>query len=374
MNMNRRTTIVRLVVAFSVFGCLRLELVAQGAPQEEWPGKTWATSRPEEVGMSPDSLAAAAKFAGGRGCVVRHGRIAFSWGDPARRGDVASASKPIFSYFLFKAVETGRLSGTDALAAKYEPRLNDLNPQLGYKDRSITMRDLANQTSCYGVSEWPGTAFDYNDWQIALFWDTLFTRIYGATYANVDAQVLRPLLTDKLECEDNPTMMEFGLTDRQGRLAISPRDFARFGLLYLRGGRWRTGRLLSAQHAGEAVTSPLPADLPRTKGIPVEMIPGQRSMGNKDIPDNETEHFGSYSWLWWTNGIRQDGRRYWPTAPSDAYACLGHENGQRGMAVIPSLDVVVSWNDTVFGKLPAEPHPVGEFLAIIAKSVQSKTR
>jgi CubicO group peptidase (beta-lactamase class C family) len=373
MNRSRRSTI-RLLVAISVFGFLRVELVAQGAPQEEWPGKTWAASSPEESGMSSDSLAAAARFAGGRGCVVRHGRIAFIWGDPARRGDVASACKPIFSYFLFKAVETGRLPGTDTRAVMYEPRLNELNPQLGYKDRDITMRDLANQTSCYGVRERPGTAFDYNDWQIALFWDTLFTRVYGASYATVDAQVLHPLLTDVLQCEDNPTMMAFGLTDRPGRVAISPRDFARFGLLFLREGRWRTQRLLSAQHAREAVTSPLPANLPRTKGVPAEMIPGQRSMGNKDIPDNETEHFGSYSWLWWTNGIRGDGRRYWPTAPADEFACLGHENGQRGMAVIPSLDIVVSWNDTLFGKLPAEPHPVGLFLAMISKSLQSQSR
>ena len=54
---------------------------------------------------------------------------------------------------------------------------------------------------------------------------------------------LHPLLTDLIGCEDNPTFMAFGEQDRPGRLGISPRDFARFGLLYLRGGMWNGKQL-----------------------------------------------------------------------------------------------------------------------------------
>jgi CubicO group peptidase (beta-lactamase class C family) len=337
---------------------------------EVWPGKSWATASPAEAGLSADGLAAAAKYAGGRGCVVRHGRIVFTWGDPTRRGDVASASKPVLSFFLFKALETGRLPSFETHAVIYEPRLATLDANLGYKDREITLRDLANQTSCYGVTERPGTAFDYSDWQMALFCDILFNKIYGTPWTQVDQTVLHPLLTDPLQCEDDPTLIPFGVNDRAGRLGISPRDYARFGLLYLRGGRWRDGRLLSAEHVRMATTSPLPASLPRTKDQPAEMIPGQRTHGSHIFPDDENDQRGSYSWLWWINGVDRHGERNWPTAPLDAYACLGHENGQRGMAVLPSLDIVVAWNDTVFGKLPAEPHPPGVFLGLIAKSVQ----
>src|ERR1019366_8735619 len=99
-----------------------------------------------------------------------------------------------------------------------------------------------------------------------------------------------------------------------------------------------------------------------------EMIPGQRTDGSSIVPDDECDQRGSYSWLWWTNGVDRNGKRNWPTAPADAYACLGHENGQRGLAVLPSLDIVVAWNDTDFGKLPAEPNPPGLFLGLIAKS------
>ncbi|MBA7702235.1 hypothetical protein ES703_110995 [subsurface metagenome] len=71
---------------------------------------------------------------------------------------------------------------------------------------------------------------------------------------------------DQLQCQDNPTFMAFGVKDRPGRLAISPRDFARFGLLYLRKGKWKGKQLISVNHATMAVTSPLPNSIPTTSG------------------------------------------------------------------------------------------------------------
>jgi CubicO group peptidase (beta-lactamase class C family) len=150
------------------------------------------------------------------------------------------------------------------------------------------------------------------------------------------------LLADPLQCEDEPTFLAFGAKNRPGRLAISPRDFARFGLLYLRGGRWGERRLLTESSVRLAIGSPLTNDIPRTSGKSAEMLPGQRSIGGGG---NQTDHLGSYSFLWWINGVDRDGRRHWPDAPQDAFAALGH-GGKRACIVIPNLDLVVSWNDT----------------------------
>ncbi len=248
------------------------------------------------------------------------------------------------SHFLLRALETGIVPDLDQPVVEWEPRLGGINAALGHKDRAITWRHLANQTSCYGVTESPGAAYDYNDWQMALFWDLLLREVYGAGYETVDAQVLHPLLTDGLQCQDAPTFMAFGTGDRPGRVGVSPRDFARFGLLYLNGGTWRGRQLLRADLAAMAVTSPLPNDIPRTAGREAEMIAGQRSIGSTRIPDDQTDHLGSYSWLWWTNGVDRTGRRHWPDAPTDAYAALGH-GGRRALVVLPALDIVVSWND-----------------------------
>lgn len=338
--------------------------------QDVLPGKTWETRTPVDVGLDAAKLDAIRDFMGGRGCVVRHGYLVYSWGDITTADDVASALKPWISHFLFVAVEEGLLPSVDARVAEYAPCLESLNPELGYKDRAITFRHMANQISCYGVKEAPGTAFDYNDWQMALFWDTLFLKVYGASHESVDEKVLHARLTNALQCEDNPSFLAFGPGDRAGRLAVSPRDFARFGLLYLHEGNWNGKQLIRAEHAREATTSPVSVAIPRTRGEAAELCPDQRTMGSQKIPDNQTDHDGSYSWLWWVNGVDAEGNRKWPDAPRDLFAALGHRNGMRGMAVIPSLDLIVSWNDTALGDMSEEPEPLATVFSLLAQAAR----
>lgn len=330
-----------------------------------FPQKTWERRTPRQVGLNLAELDAIQDYLEGRGCIVRHGYLVYTWGDFARRGDVASACKPWYTHFLFRAVEEGRISSVDLKVSEFEPRLNGINGGLDYKDRNITFRHMANQISCYGVKEGPGTAYDYNDWQIALFWDTLFTKVYRSTYETVDADVLHPKLTDILQCEDNPTFMAFGTGDRPGRVGVSPRDFARFGWLYLNKGDWKGRQLISEPHATMAATSPLPNSIPRTTAEEAELVEGQRTLGSRRVPDDQTDHKGSYSWLWWLNGVDRHGNRHWPDAPTDTYAALGHKNGMRGMAVLPSLDIVISWNDTTLDDRPSKPHPLNEALRLL---------
>lgn len=332
-----------------------------------YPGAGWDTRTPAEAGLDPVKLDAIRATLGGRGCIVRGGCMVYTWGDPSLRADVASACKPWIAHFLFKAVEEGRLAGLDAKAADFEPCLNSLNSGLGFKDRNITFRHMANQISCYGVREAPGTAFNYNDYQMALFWDTLFTKVYRTPAARVDDDVLRPLLSGPMQCQDDPTFLAFGPGARAGRVAVSVRDFARFGLLYLRRGAWNGKPLLGEVYSRMAVESPLPFSIPRTAGQAAEMCHGRRSIGGKTIPDDQADHDGSYSFLWWVNGVRRNGRRFWPDAPADVYACLGHTNGKRGMAVMPSQQVVISWNDTTLDARPSDPHPLNEVFKLIAE-------
>ena len=357
-------------IAMIVSGVAIATVPAPAEPAAVWPDAQWARLAPVEAGLDPALLDEIAVYFGGRGCVVRAGHLVYEWGDIAKRGDVASAVKPWFCTLLFLAVESGRIESLDTPMATFEPRLAEINPALDHKDRAITFRHAANQTSCYGVRERPGTAFDYNDWQMALFASTLIEKVYGANWDTADGAVLGPLLTDLLQCEDAPTFSAFGPEGRRGRLGISPRDFARFGLFFLRGGAWRGQPILTPEHARMAISSPLPPELQRTTGEVAEMIPGQTSLGSERIPDNQTDHFGSYSWLWWVNGVDRDGRRMWPDAPADVYCALGHKNGQRGIAVIPGMDLVLSWNDTTLGDRPEQPHPLNAVFQMLEAAVR----
>jgi hypothetical protein len=356
-------------VEIGAAGAMVLLAIALTCSAQVLPGATWEFKKPAEVGMDAAKLDAFRDYLGGRGCIVRHGYMVYTWGDQTQRQDVASALKPVIAHFLFKAVEEGKLASLDEPVLKWEPCLNHINPDLDFKDRLITFRHMATQTSCYGVQEKPGTAFDYNDWQITLFWDTLFLKIYGVTYDTVDAQVLHSRLTDPMQCEDNPTLMLFGTSNRPGRLGISVRDFARFGLLYLHKGNWNGKQLISSSLATLAVSSPLPNSIPRTSARPAQMCPGQRSIGSQKVPDDQTDHSGSYSYLWWVNGLDSKGQRFWPSAPADTYGAFGHANGQRAVVVIPSLDLVVSWNDTTLGDKRGNPR--NEAFKILMESLSS---
>jgi len=107
-----------------------------------------------------------------------------------------------------------------------------------------------------------------------------------------------------------------------------PRDWARFGLLYLQDGIWQGERILPAGWV-KYTTTPTP-QAPR----------------------------GEYGALFWLNAgsPSQPGDRRWPRAPQDAYAALGFQ--EQKVIIIPSKKLVLvrfgattdrkSWNSDEF--------------------------
>lgn len=195
----------------------------------------------------------------------------------------------------------------------------------------------------------------------------MFLKVYGATHETVDERVLYSLLAGPLGCEDKPTFQAFGPRNRPGRLAVLPRYFCRFGLLYLRKGNWGGKQLISQEHAAMAVASPLPSALPPTRGRAAQMLPDQRTLGSGRVPDDPCDHLGSYSFLWWTNGFDRIGMRHWRDAPPDTYGGFGRGR-QRAMVVIPSLGIVLSWNDAEVKSREAE----SEALRLIVQAAGGK--
>jgi CubicO group peptidase (beta-lactamase class C family) len=123
---------------------------------------------------------------------------------------------------------------------------------------------------------------------------------------------------------------------------------ARFGLLYLNGGSWNGQQLLPQSVVHDALNSPLPPSLPRSKGVDANMLPDIRSYGGGK---NQEDHLGCYSSLWWLNRPDPSGKLLWPSLPPDAFAAIGN-GGVRTMIVIPSLSIVASWNNSSLKPLP----------------------
>jgi CubicO group peptidase (beta-lactamase class C family) len=294
--------------------------------------QAWESRPPEEAGLSRDKLDALRDHVGGRGCVVRHGLLAYTWGDVTKSSDVASAFKPVLSTLLLMAVQEGKLKGVDDPVAEFEPRLAG-------KDATMTWRHLASQTSGYGLEERPGEAYSYNDYALALYYDTLMQKVFK----EAGTEVLRSRLGEALGFEDKYTFEAFGPKDRPGRLAMSVRDFARFGLLILRGGRWGGRPLVRPDLLAMSLASPIAAATPVTSGRNADMLPGQRTIGGTRTITKVGP--GCYSFNWWLNRTDDRGRRLWMDGAPDAIVASGH-GGQRTLWIVPSLDLVVAWNDS----------------------------
>jgi CubicO group peptidase (beta-lactamase class C family) len=256
-----------------------------------------------------------------------------AWGKYDQLADVASIVKPLIVHLILKAHDDGLIADLDGAIADHHPRLVRLNAHLDHKDRHITWRDMMTQRSGYGVSEPPGEAFDYSDIQMALLWDTLIHKVHEATFAQATEDLLRRELTNPIGCQDAPFFTE------AGRLRISARDLARLGWLYLARGTWNGRRLLSGQSITLVLESPHPPELPRTKGQPAAVLPGQRSLGGGY---NIEDHLNSSSYCWWLNGVTDSGERVLPGAPADTFGAFGH-GGRHALIVIPSRRLVVAW-------------------------------
>lgn len=335
-----------------------------------FPGTHWQRRDSASSGFNNDQLLALADYLGGRGCVTHDGYLIYEWGDATRPADVASAVNPWFTHLLLEAVQSDKLPGFETLMTEFEPNLFGLNPELGNKDILISFRHSATHTSCYGVREKPGEAFNYSDYQAALLCDILVARVFDTPLPEVDSRVLEPFVARPLQFQDHPSFLAMGDSDRAGRLRISPRDFCRFGLLYLRDGVWNGKRILEPDYARLVTHSPHPAIFPRTNGQPSEMIRDQRTLGVMAFPDDQTDHLGSFSWGWWVNGRRKSGERLWPDAPDEVFACLEHKHGKAGMFVVPAWDLVLSWNDADLDSKPwpdpqHDPHPLNEVFRLL---------
>lgn len=301
-----------------------------------FPHQEWIRRSPSQMGISESELMEFAKLIGGNGCIVRNGYMVYEWGDIKKSGDVASAFKPVLTTLLYLAIQNGLVESIHEPISKYQPELFKIN---NGKDGKITWFHLANQISGYGLKESPGEAYSYNDFALALYYDTLMEKVFKKD----GTEVLKEYLAEPLGFEDYYTFNAFGKKDRPGRLSISVRDFARFGLLILNHGKWNNKQLLKKEYVQEMLNSPLPPDFPVTKGEFAEMLPGQRTIGGtRNITPVGP---GYYSFNWWLNRTNRDGKRLLAKAPPDTILASGH-GGKRALMIVPSLKLIACWNDT----------------------------
>jgi CubicO group peptidase (beta-lactamase class C family) len=292
-----------------------------------YPGPHWQqAATPAAVGWSADLLAEARAFSETIGSaavmIVQGGMVVDAWGDIARKFLCHSIRKSVLSALIGVAVHTGNMELSKTLAAL---AIDDTEPALTPNEKHATVADLLTARS--GIyhpasvetaemsatrplrgSHTPGTFWHYNNWDFnalgAIFEQETGTRIYDAFQQH---------LAGPLHMEDYD-ITDFAYTGGPASLypayvfRLSTRDLARFGLLFLREGRWEEAQ-------------PLPATWVR----------------DSTASHAEIGPHSGYGYMWWT-GTRQ-GLFPHITVKGHCYYAAGYRGHY--VIVLPYKDLVV---------------------------------
>ena len=340
---------------------------SRGALYVPKPGnRNWETRSPAQAGFDPAKLAAAVEYAqahetvrprdfsdqerifgrplgplperrGGTNAVIlRGGYVVAEFGETSRVEPVYSAAKSMLSTVLGIALDRELIGSLDAPVGELVTDGGYASPQ----NAPITWRQHAEQTSEWegslfgkphtflGTEEFgegarqprvlnaPGTHYEYNDVRVNRLALSLL-RVVKRPVADVfRQQVMVPIGATAswqwipydgaavyVDGVEMPTVS--GGTRWGGGVWMSSRDAARFGLLFLRRGKWGARQILSERWVAAATT------------------PSARK--------------ADYGLMWWLN----TGQALWPGTPASSFAAIGF--GSNTIWIDPEHDLVVVW-------------------------------
>ncbi len=362
--MNREAAVRKGIVGLAL--CLLTVGLPRAEAPYYPPSGQWAHKSPAEVGMDPAKLNEAVEFmkaheartpardfsdqeivngkllasmpterAATNGLIIRHGFIVAEFGDTTRPDPTYSVAKSMLSTLAGIALQKGLIPGLD------DPMSNVIKDG-GYDsphNRVITWRNHLQQESEWEGEMWgknanfigqeafgraemkpraiqnPGEHYEYNDVRINRFSLSLLTVFKKQIPDVFRDEVMNPIgasstwkwvpYTNAYAVIDGKRMASVaGGTRWGGGMWISSYDMARFGLLWLRAGRWGDRQIVPPAYVKMATTP--------------------------------SAHGPDYGFLWWLNTTGK-----WAGSPTTAFEAQGQ--GGNVIHIDPSNDLVVVW-------------------------------
>src|SRR3989344_9406559 len=121
-----------------------------------YPGTSWVTATPSEMGMDVTKLNQAKNYAlsyGGAGMITRGGKLVMSWGTLNQKYDIKSSTKSFGATALGLAIQDGKLT-LQTKGQSCQPSLGvppDSNTATGWL-ADITLSHLATQRAGFDKS------------------------------------------------------------------------------------------------------------------------------------------------------------------------------------------------------------------------------
>ena len=310
-------------------------LASAQQPAMTYPGDRWTVAdSPTSLGWSTERLAEAKAYGATVNTagviIVEGGIIVDQWGETERKFNVHSVRKSLLSAMIgiYESRGTIDLSRT----------LQDLgfNDRQGLTDaeRQATLNDLlgsrsgvyhpANLVGEAHSARWPkrgshapGTFWYYSNWDFNATGAIFETETGRGIFDAFDDLIAEPIGMQDFGPRDGLYEPRSGWGGAQGRsvsdhpayvFRMSARDMARFGLLFLRDGRWHDRQIIPADWVRRTTTT-------------------DRAIGD----------YGGYEYFWW---IAIDGRLY-PNVDVGDGAYAAHGAGGHYITIMPEHDLVV---------------------------------
>ncbi|GHV24659.1 MAG: serine hydrolase [Reyranella sp.] len=297
-----------------------------------WPTRGWATSSPEDQGMSSERLGRLVEFGAANDMdsvlVVRHGRIVLeATYAPFREGlkhHLFSSTKAVTSTLIGMALGDRLLDSADKRVVDFFADRTIAN--LDDAKKAITVQHLLDMTSGLAwqegvnggdasaiamarTSDWrqfvldqpmataPGTSFYYNSGNSHLL-SAILSKVVGRSASDYARdRLFGPLGIGDVLWQADPQGISIG----GWGLYLQPRDMAKIGYLWLRGGQWESRQIL-----------------------PAAWIESVRAA---DVDMHES----------WSSDLRY-GRQFWVMPQRDTFMSVGLH--RQLIVVIPRLDMV----------------------------------
>lgn len=284
------------------------------APGAEYPGVQW--ERHTQAGWSQPLLQAAREYMAGRDTsavmIVQAGRVVDQWGDVAQKINVRSTRKSFLSALYGIHVAAGHIDLGKTMA---DLGIDDNEPKLTGIEQQATILDLLRARS--GVyhpalyetpamkaarprrsSQLPGTFYYYNNWDFNAL-GTIFEKLTGTKiFEEFERRIARPIGMQDFQAADGKYETGADSMHPAYPFWMTARDMARFGYLYLRGGRWADRQVIPAEWVRRSTT-------PYTTGMPGP--------------------YSGYGFLWWVNDT----------------GFAAHGAGGHVIHIVPSKDLVI---------------------------------
>jgi CubicO group peptidase (beta-lactamase class C family) len=200
---------------------------------------------------------------------VQGDRVIVRWGDAGRRVNVHSVRKSLLSALYGIAISEGKINLASTLA---HLDIDDKPPSLTEAEKQATVRDLlmarsgiyhpaSYETSDIRQKRPPrgshaaGTFWFYNNWDFNAL-GTIYRQATGEDiFQSFARRIAKPIDMEDFSPRDGRYVLEDSSIHPAYPFTMSARDLARFGLLFLNGGRWNAAQVIPAAWVRESTTA-----------------------------------------------------------------------------------------------------------------------